>query len=138
MVRVFRRFFPAFDEQLSVHFQATPNELAFRRGAVLDEFVLAPVGEEQQIGELQSIQTLWHRVADDDSPVRARAIAEGMLPRPNSDSYGSIDLASIYAATQEIMAIAGPVLVQLRAAEDTYTRGPLNLEIEVMPAGEPS
>ncbi len=138
MVRAFRRFFPEFDAQVSVHFQATPNELAFSKGAVLDEFLLSPPGEAEQTSELEAIQALWHRVADDDSPVRARAISEGMLPRPNSDSYGSIDLASIYEAAQKITAISGDALVQLRAAQDTYTRGPLELRIEVQPAGERS
>lgn len=136
MVRVFRRFFPDYDTQLQVHFQATPNELKFRAGEVLDEFVLTPDEGQERIGELEAIQTLWRRVSDSDSPVRVRAIAEGMLPRPNTESYGSIDLAEIYKATQEIMAIPGGALVRLKAAADTYTRGPLELEIDVTPVGE--
>jgi len=138
MVRVFRRFFPGQGTQLQVHFLATPNELEFREGAVLDEFVLVPGDGEERIGELQAIQTLWQRVTDSESPVRTRAIAEAMLPRPNTDTYGSVDLASIYEAAQQVTAISGSVLVRVRAAEDTYTRGPLELTIDVKPAGEPT
>lgn len=133
MLRVYRRYFRGDNTQVAVAFKATPNELEFREGEVLDEFVL-----DAKIEELAAITTLWHRIADDDSPVRARASAEGMLPRPNSSNYGSIDLAAIYRAAQEIRAGSGPMLVRLKAADDTYTRGPLELSIEVVPVEEPS
>jgi uncharacterized protein (DUF3084 family) len=129
MIRVYRRYFRGDNTQVAVVFKATPNELKFRQGEVLDEFVV-----DSRIEELDAITTLWHRITDDDSPVRARAIVQGMLPRINTTSYGSIDLAAIYHAAQEIREGPGPMLVQLRAAADTYTRGPLELEIEVRAA----
>ncbi|MBD3292598.1 MAG: DUF3084 domain-containing protein [Armatimonadia bacterium] len=131
MVRVYRRYFRGDNTQVAVAFKATPNRLEFTEGDVLDEFVVS-----SQIDELNAITTLWHRIADDDSAVRARAIAEGMLPRPNTSSYGSTDLESIYHAAQRIRAGDGQMLVQLKAAGDTYTRGPLELEIDVRPTGE--
>ncbi|MFW5868424.1 MAG: DUF3084 domain-containing protein [Armatimonadota bacterium] len=133
MVRVYRRYFRGDDTQVAVAFKATPNELEFRRGEVLDEFVL-----QASIDELNAITTLWHRISDDDSPIRLRAISEGMLPRPNTSNYGSIDLAAIYRAAQEIRSGSGRMLVQLKCASDTYTRGPLELEIDVKPVEEPS
>ncbi|MFP4248798.1 MAG: DUF3084 domain-containing protein [Armatimonadota bacterium] len=133
MIRVYRRYFRGDETQVAVALKATPNELEFHEGEVLDEFVL-----QSTIHELDAITTLWHRITDDDSPVRARAIAEGMLPRPNTTTYGSIDLASIYRAAQEIRGGSGRMLVQLRAASDTYTRGPLELKIDVRPVEEPS
>ncbi|NLO05470.1 MAG: DUF3084 domain-containing protein [candidate division WS1 bacterium] len=132
-VRAFRRQFPGDEMQLAVDFEARPNELEFRQGEVLDEFVL-----RADTDELRLIQGLWHRIADDDSVVRNRAIAEGMLPRPNSSSYGATDLAEIYAAVQAVQAGSGNMLVQLKSAADTYTRGPLLLNIEVKPAERPS
>ncbi len=136
MVRAFRRYFSGQGGQLQVHFLATPNELEFRKGTVIDEFVLAPSDGESKISELEAIQTLWRRVTATDGPVRARAMAEGMLPRANSDTYGAVDLAAIYEAAQKIADAPGSVLVRIRAAEDTYTRGPLELAIDVGPAGE--
>lgn len=130
MIRVYRRHFRGDKSQVAVAFKATPNELEFDRGQVLDEFIL-----QSSIDELNAITTLWHRIADDDSPIRARAISEGMLPRPNTTNYGSIDLAAIYRAAQEIRAGSGPMLIQLKAASDTYTRGPLELDIDVSPVG---
>lgn len=138
MVRAFRRYFPGQGSQLQVHFLATPNELEFRKGTVLDEFVLAPSEGDARISELEAIQTLWRRVTGSDSPVRTRAMAEGMLPRPNSDTYGAVDLAAIYEAAQKIGEAPGSVLVRVRAAEDAYTRGPLVLAIDVQQVGEPS
>lgn len=131
MVRVYRRYFRGDNTQVAIAFKATPNELEFPEGTVLDEFVVSP-----RIDELSAITTLWHRIADDDSTVRARAISEGMLPRPNTSSYGSTDLESIYHAAQEIRAGDGQMLVQLKAARDTYTRGPLELAIDVTPIEE--
>ena len=133
MVLVYRRHFRGDRNQVAVAFRAVANELEFRAGEVLDEFVLSA-----SIDELTAIETLWHRITDDDSPVRARAIAQGMLPRMNTNSYGAIELSSIYNAAKQIRAGSGRMLVQLKVASDTYTRGPLALEIEVGPAGGPS
>ncbi len=132
VVRAFRRLFSDDDTQLAVEFKAAANRLVFHAGEVLDEFAIG-----SDATALQAFEGIWLRITDKQtSLVRARAIAEGMLPHPDTGNYGSIDLAEIFAAAEAIRAGDDMMLVRVVAAEDTYTRGPLLLDIEVTEAEE--
>ncbi len=131
MVRAFRRWFPGDDQQLAVQFRAAPNRLLFRKGEQLDELLIS-----SDVSELQAFETLWARITGDESPVRQRAISKGMLPHPETGNYGSVDLAELFQAAEAIRQGAGMMRVRLIAAEDAYTRGPLELNITVTPAEE--
>jgi len=130
IVRAFRRFFAGDSGQLAVEFWATPNRLVFHAGDVLDEFTV-PASDSA----LQAFEKLWLHIANrPTSVVRARAVAEGMLPQPDTGNYGTIDFAHMFVAVDEIRAGDGEMRVRVMAAEDAYTRGPLLLDIEVTPA----
>lgn len=132
MVRAFRRHFRGDDEQLAVQFRAAPNRLLFHEGEVLDEFLIS-----SSVSPLQAFETLWLRIADEkESRVRALAIAEGMLPHPESGDYGAVDLAELYSSADRIVSGTGMMRVRATAGEDTYTRGPLLIDIEVSQAEE--
>ncbi|MGD9496326.1 MAG: DUF3084 domain-containing protein [Armatimonadota bacterium] len=130
VVRAFRRLFPDDDSQLAVEFRATPNRLVFRAGEVLDEFTIS-----SDATALQAFEAIWQRITSrQESLVRAKAIAAGMLPHPETGNYGSVDLAEIFQAAEAIRADTGGMRVRIMAAQDTYTRGPLLLDIQVTKA----
>lgn len=134
MVRAFRRYFPEDRTQLAVRFEAVPNRLVFRAGDVLDEFTIS-----SDVSPVQAFEQLWlHIINQPTSRVRARAFAEGLLPHPETGNYGSIDLAKLFEAVEAIRAGAGMMQVRVTAAKDTYTPGPLLLDIQVTAADEPS
>ena len=130
MVRAFRRYFVGDNVPISVQFEARPNRLVFNQGEVIDEFVLP-----SEITLLKAFETLWLRIANQPtSQVRAAAIANDMLPHPETGNYGSIDLADMFSAAEQIGTGTGTMRVRVKAAADTYTRGPLMLNIEVVEA----
>ncbi len=132
VVRAFRRLFSDDDTQLAVEFKAAPNRLVFHAGEVLDEFAIS-----SDATTLQAFEGIWLRITDKKSSlVRRRAITEGMLTHPDTGNYGSIDLAEMFTAAEAIRAGDDMMLVRVVAAEDTYTRGPLLLDIEVTEAEE--
>ncbi|MGC9318039.1 MAG: DUF3084 domain-containing protein [Armatimonadota bacterium] len=132
MIRAFRRWFEGEQQQLAVQFKAAPNRLVFTNGQVLDELLIS-----SELTALQAFGTLWLRITDErESRVRARAIEEGMLPHPETGNYGSVDLAELFTAAETVSEGAGMMRVRVMAAQNTYTRGPLLLDISVEPAGE--
>lgn len=134
MVRAFRRYFPGDRAQVAVQFEARPNRLCFSQGEVIDEFVIS-----SDATILQAFERLWLRIANQPtSHVRAAAMSRDMLPHPTTGNYGSIELADLFRAAEEIGSGTGVMRVQVKAATDTYTRGPLLLEIEVTQVDEPS
>ncbi len=134
MVRAFRRYFPEDRTQLAVKFEAVPNRLVFHAGDVLDEFTISA-----DVSAVQAFEQLWLRIINQPtSRVRARAFTEGMLPHPETGNYGSIDLAKLFEAVEAIRAGRGMMRVRVVAAEDTYTPGPLLLDIQVAEADESS
>ncbi len=134
MVRAFRRYFAGDRTQVAVQFEARPNRLCFREGEVIDDFTIS--GDATL---LQAFERLWLRIANQPtSHVRAAAIARDMLPHAETGNYGSIDLADLFRAAEEIESGTERMRVRVKAAEDTYTRGPLILEIVVTQNDEPS
>lgn len=134
MVRAFRRYFPGDAVQLAVQFEARENRLCFREGEVIDEFVIS-----SEVTALQAFERLWLRIANQPtSNVRAAATARDMLPHPATGNYGSIELADLFNTAEQISRGSGIMRVRVRAASDTYTRGPLVLNIEVTQDNAPS
>lgn len=130
MVRAFRRMVAEDLRPLPVEFKAAPNRLVFRAGEVIDEFTIS-----SQATRLQAFERIWQRITDNNGPVRRHAIAKGMLPHPETGNYGSVELADIFTAAEQVVAGEGLMRVRIVAANDTYTAGPLLLDIEVAPEG---
>lgn len=128
MVRAFRRMVAEDRRPLPVEFKAAPNRVVFRAGEVIDEFTIS-----SEVTTLQAFEAIWRRITDKQGPVRLRAIAAGMLPHPETGNYGSVELADIFTAAEQVQAGEGPMRVRIVAAADTYTRGPLLLDILVAP-----
>lgn len=133
VVWALRRLYPEDDTQLEVRFLADPNRLKFSKGEVLVETRIPA-----QWSRVDILETLWRLIADQErSQVRAVARAKGVLPNPKTGQYGAFSLADMFNAPDEIRALEGIVPVRVVAAEDTYTAGPLMVEIEVGPREGP-
>lgn len=130
MVRAFRRMVAEDRRQLPVELKAAPNRLVFHAGDVIDEFTIS-----SRATMLQAFERIWLRITGKNGPVRLHAIAEGMLPHPETGNYGSVELADIFTAAEQVQAGEGLMQVRVVAAEDAYTRGPLLLDIKVAPEG---
>jgi len=133
LLRAFRRLSAEDHRQLEVRFLASPNLLKFKKGEVLVE-VRIPA----ELPRLEIFETLWRLVADPEaSQVRAIARAAEMLPHPKTGQYGSFTLADMFSAADEVRGLEGLVPVRIAAAQDTYTVGPLLIEIQVGEREEP-
>jgi len=101
--------------------------LLFKKGEVLAELHIPADAKPAEI-----FKTIYLAVADPEaSRVRALAIAKNMLPHPVTGNYGSADLDNMFGAVDQIRARQGVVTVRAVAAGDTYTVGPLVIEIQV-------
>ena len=88
------------------------------------------------LDQAEAFDRLWLLIADPDrSEVRRQAQAAGMLPNPKSGRYGEIGIRELYAAAAECSGRPESVQVEVEAADDTHTVGPLDIHIAVVPSG---
>lgn len=130
VVRVFRRYFAGDEGQLEVRFWAKPNLKVFAAGEVLAELVV-PAGKSEAEIRALIYQTIASR---EKSPVRAMAIARGMLPNRDTGTYGAADLNEIIETAAAVARRPEPSVVRFLAKQDTYTIGPLLIGLQVTAA----
>ncbi|MCD6359644.1 MAG: DUF3084 domain-containing protein [Armatimonadetes bacterium] len=134
VLRTFRRIFPGDNTQLEVQFRAQPNVKVFDKDEVLAEI---PVRADADTAVL--FKTIYMIITDrETSPVRAQAIARGMLPDPKTGNYGRLDLDDIFQAIDEVKALGGAAVVKVVARRDIYTVGPLDIYLRVAKRDESS
>lgn len=127
MVRTFRRLFAEDKAQLEVQIKATPNERVFEKGEVL-----AAIGIRAEAGTPEIFTTIYGTITDrEKSPVRIMAMARRMLPDPVTGNYGKVHLNEIFDAAAEVQKRQGIVPVRVVAQRDTYTVGPLLINLQV-------
>lgn len=132
-LRAFHRLSPGDETQLEVEFRTRQNRLLFKAGEVLVETRIPA-----EAPRLEIFEGLWRIIANQEtSQVRALARARRMLPHPETGQYGAFTLADMFNAVDEVRALEGLVPVRALAAKDTYTVGPLMVEIQVGEREEP-
>jgi uncharacterized protein (DUF3084 family) len=124
-VGVVSRYNALPDEQVRVIFQYTPNKLVFTEGEVAGRIIAEGQYERKRIyAELMILLTqIAHKAAAD----------RGMLPRPNSNEYGSMSMDEVFDAIEEIKQRGREVEVEAVVQQDTWTVGPLNLDLRIEP-----
>ncbi|MFA4029103.1 MAG: hypothetical protein GDYSWBUE_001735 [Candidatus Fervidibacterota bacterium] len=116
-------------EQVPVDIRLYRNQLVFKHGEVLASRKLngrAPVGELME--ELASmIYTDLTRVARE----------RGLLMRTDGErpTYGSIPFFELGNVIEQLKRINGPAIVEALAKRDTFTVGPLEVELRIVPGG---
>lgn len=126
IVRTFRRLFAEENTQVQVQFKAAPNVKVFEAGEGLAEI---RVPADAKPGDI--FKAIYRSITDRDGDLRAMAIARGMLPHPVTGNYGAADLDDIFDAAAEVRKQQGIVTVRAVAARDTFTAGPLLVEVQV-------
>jgi len=122
-VRLLARFNTWRGEQAGVILDATPNRLVFAQGDIAGTRVID--GSRPNAGLWQDIMVLLML------QVRREAQQRGMLTVPNERTYGTIQTPEIFAAMEAIRARGRPVQVDAVVTEDTWTVGPLELDLRL-------
>lgn len=135
IVRAFSVFNTHPGEPVRVDFELFRNHLVFRRGDVLAETVL-----DGRLSEPVLFGALFSLLRDE---VGAKALANNVMPRPRpSDSdvigftegtVGEMSVEELFRVVDRIREIAGRARVTAVAAADTWTIGPLEVDLLVAP-----
>lgn len=112
-------------EQVRVTFQYTENKLVFAEGEVVGTIVADGNADRKQI--YKTLMILLTQMA------HTAAAEKQMLPRPNSNEYGSMSIDEVFDAIERIKQQHRPVRVEAVVQQDTWTIGPLNLDLRIEP-----
>ncbi len=115
-------------EPTLVHIEMYDNQLVYRRGETVYEAKL-PAQESTEDTELLVLRFLHN--------VNKNAQLKGMLPDPLTGNVGAVTVTEMFDAIAKIKSYNGSNVV-LRAVtmSDTYTAGPLGVDILVEPTNE--
>jgi uncharacterized protein (DUF3084 family) len=122
IVRVVSASNVLYAEQVPVHFELFQNVLVFKKADKLGEAIIngaRPLSEIEQ-----SIKVLLAHVSDS-------ATEKGILPDA-SGSVGNIAYSRIFEFSKDIKAQKKPVNVEVFAEKDTYTIGPLEINLRLV------
>lgn len=127
VVEVYARRNTVAGEQVPVDFRLYRNRLVFRAGDII---VRKQVNANASIGKLlEQLVSMLYR------DVRRTARERGLLPRFNGErgGYGAISFEELGDVIEQLKSINGLAWIEVRAKEDTWTIGPLNIELHVIP-----
>ncbi len=140
IVRAFSVFNTHPGEPLRLDFELFRNHLVFRRGEQLAQTVVDGRSSEPAL-----MGTLVALLRDE---VGAKARSHNIMPRPVTrgsevlgsarQAVGEMTYEELFAAVAHIRSINGPAQVTAVAAPDTWTIGPLEVDLLVAPASAPS
>jgi len=140
IVRAFSVFNTHPGEPVRVDFELFRNHLVFRRGQVLAQTSID--GRQSEPALMAALLGLLRE------KVNSQARAHNIMPRPNpsspeafgspQESVGDISIDELFAVVAELRSIAGLANVSAIAAADTWTIGPLEVDLLVIPAADTS
>ena len=139
IVRAFSVFNTHPGEPVRVDFELFHNRLVFRRGEQLAETTVdGTLPEPTLMGQLVALLR---------DQVGAKARAHNVMPRlPTQgaemlvaprEAVGEMSYEELFAVIEQLRRIAGPARVTAAAAADTWTIGPLEVDLLVAPAASP-
>ncbi len=139
IVRAFSVFNTHPGEPVRVDFELFHNRLVFRRGEALAQALVD--GRESEPALMGALLAL---LREEVSP---RARAHNVMPRPNPSSptalgssggtVGDITIEELFAVVARLRALNGLARVTAVVAADTWTIGPLEVDLLVAPAEAP-
>ena len=110
-----------YGEPVVSHMEFYPNRLIYERDtAILTDTIRTKDARETEEAVLQFLQK-----------VNAAAVRQGMLPDPLQGTVGMMSGAQLYDTVNKVKKLGGQVEITATAKEDTYTVGPLQVEIQV-------
>lgn len=135
IVRTTRRMHRAEQTQAQVELYPLPYVLVFAKDEVVYSLV---IDGSKPRGEI--FTELWNLVT---RLVRREAQEHGLLRDPETQGYGSLPATELLQALDAIAAAGRPMLVQVRAARDTYItpsvqgEDPLSIRLDTKPSEGP-
>ncbi|MBN1458284.1 MAG: DUF3084 domain-containing protein [Armatimonadetes bacterium] len=139
IVRAFSVFNSHPGEPVRIDFELFRNHLVFRQGEVLAQaFVDGRQSEPELMAELLKLLR---------EQVNPRARAHNVMPRPSpasassmmgsEESVGDISIGELFSIVEALRGIGGMARVKAIAAADTWTIGPLEVDLVVSRADTP-
>jgi uncharacterized protein (DUF3084 family) len=136
IVRAFSVFNSHPGEPVRVDFELFRNHLVFRRGEVLARaFLDGRQSEPELMADLLKLLR---------EQVNPKARSHNIMPRPNSmageamvgstESVGEISIEELFSVVDSLREIRGVARVKAVAAADTWTIGPLEVDLVVTPS----
>jgi len=98
-----------------------PNKLIYTQDQIIHS-------ESLQVGDARETE---EAVLQFLQKVNAAAVRKGMLPDPLQGTVGRISGAQLFETVNKAQKMGGKVLITAQAKEDTYTVGPLQVELVV-------
>jgi uncharacterized protein (DUF3084 family) len=119
-----------------VDFELFRNRLVFRQGEALAQTVMD--GRQSQPALMAGLLGLLRQ------EVNAKARSHNIMPRPNAEgssaigmtqeTVGDIGMDELFSAVERLREIGGMARVSAVASADTWTIGPLEVDLLVTPA----
>ena len=135
IVRAFSVFNTHPGEPVYVDFELFRNLLVFRRGEMLAETVM-----DGQLSEPALMASLVHLLRDE---VGAKARDKNVMPRlspgaanlfgSSGEKVGEMTYDELFSVIGKLRRVGGPARVTAVAADDTWTIGPLKVDLRVDP-----
>jgi uncharacterized protein (DUF3084 family) len=136
IVRAFSVFNTHPGEPVRVDFELFRNRLVFRQGEALAQTVMD--GRQSQPALMAGLLGLLRQ------EVNAKARSHNVMPRPNAEgssaigmtqeTVGDIGIDELFSAVERLREIGGMARVSAVASADTWTIGPLEVDLLVTPA----
>ena len=116
-----------FGEDIRITYEVSDSVLVYRKGEVLYVQAVDPgtVGENAE-AELHLILRMVNR----------KAVQDSIKPDPATGKVGALDATEFFDAVDTIRKAEGKLTVEISAAEDIYTEGPVRVAISIRPAEE--
>ena len=136
IVRAFSVFNTHPGEPVRVDFELFRNRLVFRRGEALAQTVMD--GRQSQPALMAGLLGLLRQ------EVNAKARSHNIMPRPNAEgssaigmtqeTVGDIGIDELFSAVERLRELGGMARVSAVASADTWTIGPLEVDLLLTPA----
>ncbi|MDI9369944.1 MAG: DUF3084 domain-containing protein [Synergistaceae bacterium] len=112
-------------EDIRVVYEVRDSVLVYRKGELLLSRIIQPYEGINAETELHLILRMVNR----------RAVADEIKPDPVTGDVGTLDGAQFFEAVDQLSKADGPMRIDITAAEDIHTEGPVRVAIRLSPAG---
>ena len=116
-----------FGEDIRLVYEVYDSDLIYRKGEVLFLRKVEPDPEGVRAeAELHLILRM----------VNQKAVGDSIKPDPMTGKVGALDATSFFDAVEKMQKAEATLIVEITAAEDIYTEGPVRVALSLSPAGD--
>ena len=116
-----------FGEDIRLVYEVYDSDLVYKKGEILYRQKVEPDPDGTRAeSDLHLILRM----------VNQKAVRDSIKPDPMTGKVGALDATSFFDAVEKIQKAQAPLMVELSAAEDIYTEGPVRVALALSPAGD--